>query len=146
MARIGHPHRRQLAGPEQSRQTFGVAPIGLDPIAGLLRYERWCRNDAAMAEALDVPVQTVPGRASLVAESQSAILARQRGNQLLRRGLTRVNLAEIANFAIAGNGHRIAQLRCIDPNENFVMICQGSPSLCEALPGPSGQPSNTHRG
>ena len=32
------------------------------------------------------------------------------------------------------------------PNESFAMMPHDSPSLCEALPGPSGQPSNAHRG
>ena len=34
----------------------------------------------------------------------------------------------------------------LDADESFAMMPHDSPSLCEALPGPSGQPSNAHRG
>jgi len=37
MSGIGNPHRRQLAGPVQLRQTGGVPPIRLDPVTRSLR-------------------------------------------------------------------------------------------------------------
>src|SRR5262249_61884792 len=40
----------------------------------------------------------------------------------------------------------IAQLRRIDSNERAVMMTHDSPSLLEALPGQSGEPSPQHRG
>ena len=46
MSRIGDPHRRQLAGPVQLRQTSGVPPIRLDPVARPLRDQRWRHHNA----------------------------------------------------------------------------------------------------
>ncbi len=49
---VSSPARRSLAKP------LGIAPIGLHPIAGLLRNERWCNDDAGVTEALNEPLQT----------------------------------------------------------------------------------------
>ena len=57
--------RRQFANPKQPRKAFGVATLGLDPIAGLHRNQRWGSNDAAMVKALDEPLQILAGRACL---------------------------------------------------------------------------------
>jgi len=35
---VGHVDRRQLPGTQQARELLAVAPVGLDPLAALLRH------------------------------------------------------------------------------------------------------------
>ena len=138
---VGHPHRGDLAGAQVAADALRVAAVGLHMITRLLRNQRRGRNDIAMAEALDQPVQAVAGRPRLVAERQLVVLGRQPGDELTRRRLARVELAEVAHLPLTprlGDGHGILQLRGIDSDESFSMMSHDSPSLCEALPGPSG--------
>jgi hypothetical protein len=149
MTLVRHPDGGQLTSPEQLREIDGVAPIGLDPITRLGRGQRRRHHDAVMAEALDQPVETVSRRAGLVAERQSSVFAREFSYELAYRHLSIVELAEISNLTVStgiGNRHRIAQFRRVQRNERFAMMLHDSPPLCEALPGPSGQPSSSHRG
>lgn len=67
---IRHPHRGQVARPVGARQFLGIASIGLDPIAGLRRYQRRCHDVTVHTEADQLPVQHVAGRASFVAHAQ----------------------------------------------------------------------------
>jgi len=146
---IGHPDRRQLTGSEQLHEIDGVAPIGFDPITWLGWDQRRCHHNAVMANALDQAVETVTCRASLVAERQSSIFAREFCHELTCLGFTIVDLAEIANLTVSagiGNRHRIAQFRRVQRHEHFAMMLHDSLSLCEAPPGLSGQPSSSHRG
>ena len=141
---VGHPHRRQLAGPEQPGQVLGIAPVGLDAVAGLRRNERWRHHDAVVTEALDQAVEPIPRRPGLVAERQLVVARGELGDELAGGRLGGVELALEAHFAAAsavGNGHRILQLRGIDSDESFAILSYDLPSLCEALPGQSGQPS-----
>ena len=48
---IRNPHRRQLAGPVQPRQTGRIPPIGLDPVARPLRDQRRRHHDAFVPAA-----------------------------------------------------------------------------------------------
>ena len=146
---IRHPDRRQLTGPEQLHEIDGVAPIGFDPITWLGWDQRRCHHNAVMAHALDQAVETVTCRASLVAERQSSMFAREFCHELPCLGFGIVDLAEIANLTVStgiGNRHRIAQFRRVKRHERFAMMLHDSPPLCEALPGLSGQPSSSHRG
>ena len=141
MALVGHPYRRQLAGTQQLRQVLGVAPVGLDAIAGLGRDQRWRHHDALVPEALDQTVEAVARRARLVAQRQPAILGAELGNQLAARRAGRVELAEIVHLPATPalrDSHGILQLRGINADEKFAIVSHDSPSLCEALPGPSG--------
>ena len=125
MARIGHPYGGEFTGSQKPSQALGIAPVGLDPVAGLLRYQRRRHDEALVTKALDQSLQAVAGRAGLVAERELRVLARQLRHQLARGGLTRVDLAEIAHLAcpaLLGDGHRIAQLRCIDADRVMASI------------------------
>ena len=75
MRRIRHPHRRQIPAPIAARQLLGIAPVGLDPIPGLHRYQRRGDHLALHPQLAQLPVQHVPGRARLVAHPQLLRLA-----------------------------------------------------------------------
>ena len=85
--RIRHPDRGQIAGAQQPGQGQRIAPIGLHPIAGLLRDQRRRHHDAVVAEALDQPIQPIAGRPGFIAERQPAMLRRKLLHQLARRRL-----------------------------------------------------------
>ncbi len=65
---IRHPHRGQLAGTVQSCEAYGIAPVGLDPIARALGNKRWRHHLAVMAKPGDLAMEVVAGRACLAAE------------------------------------------------------------------------------
>ena len=69
---VGHPHRGQLAGPQQAGELLRVAPVRLDPVAGLARDQRRRDHGAAVAEPGQLPVEPIAGRTGLVAEVQPA--------------------------------------------------------------------------
>ena len=137
----GYPHRRQVTRPQQPRQPFPIAPVGLHPVARLGWYKRRGHHDARVTQARDQTVQPIARRPGLVAERQLPVLASQPGNQLARGRIRRVDLARVLQAALPdtlGNRHRVTQLRRINPDESFAIVFHDLPSLCEALPGPSG--------
>jgi hypothetical protein len=141
MPLIGHPHRGQRAGAQQLRQTERIAPVGLHPIPRLPGNERSRNNQALMPKALDLPIQSIPGRPRLVAERQPLVLARKLLHQLRRRRRAVLDHAEKPHRACPPafrNRNRMAQLRTIKSHISFAIISHDSPSLLEALPGLSG--------
>lgn len=96
-----------------------------------------------MAERSDQPIETVAGRASLVAEMDSIELGGDPLDNSAHARIRCVDLAEEANFSLpAGIGNRdgVPQLRDIDSDKCFPIICHGSSSCDEDRLGPSEQP------
>ncbi len=73
--RIRHPHRRQIPGPVAAGELLDIAPIGLDPVAGLHRHQRRGHHLAVHAQLRQLPVQHVAGRSGLIAHPQARGLA-----------------------------------------------------------------------
>src|SRR5207253_8671877 len=97
---------------------------------------------------LDLPVEPVAGRPRLIAERQPLVFGGKLLHQLGRCSPGVLDLAEKPNLAHPPglrDRNRITQLRGIESYESFAMIAHDSPSLFEALPGRSGQPSRQHR-
>src|SRR5262249_23596917 len=95
-------------------------------------------HDALVTEALDLPIESVAGRAGLVAKRQTLVLGGKLPHQLRRCSLRIVDLAEkphLARPTAICNRHCITQLRGIETHKSFTMIAHDSPSLFEALPG-----------
>jgi hypothetical protein len=94
-----------------------------------------------MTKLGDLPVKPVAGRTGLVTKRQPVVLPGKLPHQLARRRRGILDLAEKPHLARSSglrNRHRIAQLRSIKGHESFAIIAHDSPSLLEALPGPSG--------
>jgi hypothetical protein len=53
VADVGLPHGRQLTGPQEARQAHRITPIGLYPVAGLIRGQRWRNHKARVPEPFD---------------------------------------------------------------------------------------------
>jgi len=130
--RVGDPDRGQLAGAQEAGQGERVAPVGLDPVARLPRDQRRRDDGAMVPEPGEEPVQAVAGRAGLVAEVQAVVLGgqpRRQAAHALRRG---VHLAEEAHLPVAPgvrDGHGVAQLGGVDPDEGFPYLGHGPSSL-----------------
>src|SRR6266436_2866266 len=138
---VRHPDRGEFVGTQQLCQAERVTPVGLHLVAWPLWNQRGRYHYAFEAEVLDLPVQPVAGRPSLVAERQPLVLDGKLPNQLRRCGRRVLDLPKEPNLATPAsvrNRNRIAQLRRIETHESFAIITHDSPSLREALPGPSG--------
>jgi hypothetical protein len=110
---VRHPHRGELAGAQQLRQTDRIASVGLHPIARPLRDQRWRDHLTLLPEARDLPMQPIPGRPRLVAERQSLVLGGELAQKLGRRRWRVLDLAEKAHLArttAIRNRNRITQL------------------------------------
>jgi hypothetical protein len=141
MTRVGNPHRGQLAGAQQLDQAQSVAPVSFHPIARTLRDQRRRNHNALVTEALDLAVEAIAGRPRLVAERQPLVFGGKLPHNLCRCSLGIIDLAQKPNLARptgVRDRNRITQLGCIESHESFAMIAHDSPSLLEALPGPSG--------
>jgi hypothetical protein len=64
---VGHPDRGQVAAPEAPGELHRIAPIGLDPVAGLNRHQGRSDHEASDAELCELPVQGVAAGAGFVA-------------------------------------------------------------------------------
>jgi len=94
-----------------------------------------------VVDVLDLPVDLVSRRPRLIAERQTLIFGGKLLHQLGRCSPGVLDLAEKPNLARPPglrDRNRITQLRGIESHESFAMIAHDSPSLFEALPGPSG--------
>lgn len=76
--------------------------IGLHPITGLPRDQRWCNNGAFMAQRADQPIETIAGRPCLVAEMDSIEPADDPLDNAALALIRGVGLAEKANFSPPG--------------------------------------------
>lgn len=73
---VWHPHRGQLASQMKSGQAYGVAMVGLDPVARTPGNERRRHHVAMVAEVQDLAVQLVSRCATLPRKhTQSGIQA-----------------------------------------------------------------------
>jgi hypothetical protein len=70
VSRIRHPHGRQVAAPEQAGELLGIAPVSLDPVAGLDGHQGRGDDDAGDAELGELPVEGVAAGTGLVASPQ----------------------------------------------------------------------------
>ncbi len=70
---VGDPDRCEVAAAQQSGELGRVAPVGLDPVAGLGRDERRGDDDALDAERGELAVERVAGRAGLVGDAQPGV-------------------------------------------------------------------------
>jgi hypothetical protein len=130
--RIRNPYRGQLAGTKLRDHAERIAPVGLHPIARLLRNEGRRHHNALVPKIRDLPVQTIAGWPRLVTKRQPTVLGCELSHELdgCRRRV--VDLAEEPHLARPPslcNRDRITQLRRIKSHESFAMIAHDSPSL-----------------
>ena len=106
--------------PEHSGQPLRIAPVGLHPVASLLRIERSRNANAGLAAALDQSVEAVTVWPRLSAERQLAVLDLEHGGQLaFFRGINADDRFAIVPPDLVGRralidwwvGHRGRQLR-----------------------------------
>ena len=138
MPSVRHPDRREFVSTQQLCQAERIAPVGLHLVARSLGNERRRHHDAFVAQLRDLPLQPVAGRPGLVTERQPLVLGAQLANELRSCRRCVLDLPKEPNFTAptgVRNRNRIAQLRCIDPDESLAIIAHDSPSLREALPG-----------
>jgi hypothetical protein len=132
MRLVRHPNRRQFPGPQQAGQRHRIAPVGFYPVAGPARDQRGRHHRTGMAEADDLPVQAVAGRAGFIADMQLAMLRRQPCEQLPHRLGAGFDLPEVAHLAPPprfGQRHRVLRLCGVDPDEGGAILPHGSASL-----------------
>lgn len=67
---VRHVDGVELPAAVGPRQGAGVAPVGLDPVSGLLGHVRGRGDDAVLAPRAQAPLQDEAGRAGLVGEVQ----------------------------------------------------------------------------
>ena len=95
---VRYPHRRQFARAVQPGQHQAVAPVGLDPVAGLLRNQRGCHHLAGVSQRLQLAHQPVATGSGFVHKRQRAPAFLQYAYQLHHR-LGRIgNLAHKTHF------------------------------------------------
>jgi hypothetical protein len=85
MSGIGNPHRRQLAGPVQFRQTGGVPPIRLDPVTRPPRDQRGRHDNAFVPRHRQLALDAISARSRLIAEPQLCSLPAELARQPLQR-------------------------------------------------------------
>ena len=133
---IRNPHLGQLAGPQQLRQHHGIAPVGLDLVAGLPRDQRRRHHIAAMAEARRQPIEVVAQRPGLVGEMQLlatlAELPQHRPDRLGRIGNGAEKLHRRRRLS-CDRRHRDRLLVDVQANENG-SLCHDPPPVSGALP------------
>jgi hypothetical protein len=108
MRRIGDPHRSQVTTPEAPGELRGIAPVGLDAVAGLHGYQRGGQDDAPDPELRELPVQGVAAGARFVARPQG--LGGPELADQLPHGLVMRNDAQRADCRAAGTACADAQV------------------------------------
>jgi hypothetical protein len=71
---IGNPHRRQLAGPQQTRERGRIPTVRLHALARLAGNERGRSHRTRVAEFGDQTMQPIARRTGLVTEMQPLVL------------------------------------------------------------------------
>ena len=81
MVRWRLPTPQSARPPVQSRQTGGIPPIGLDPVARPFRDQRWGHHNAVVPVRRRVTLDAIAARARLVAEPKPDDLAAELAHQ-----------------------------------------------------------------
>src|SRR6516164_8939434 len=89
---IRNPHRRQLAGPVQLRQTGGIPSIGLDPIACPLGDQRRGDHYALVSPGRQATLDAIPARSRFVAKPQGHAVAAEHRRRVMADRITYVGL------------------------------------------------------
>ena len=103
---VGHPDRRQFSGAVATRQFLRIPPVRLDPVPGFGRHQAGRDHLTGHAQLRELPIQHVPGGASLVAGPQMldwAELVNQFANRLqaVRDHAERADLSAFSATATA---------------------------------------------
>ena len=107
-----------------------IAPVGLDPLAGLAWDQRWCDYRASVPGRSQLPLNAVTARAGLVAEPQTTPAMSQLCSQHIQRswGIRDLAiLAHIASHACLGKRHRYRILVHIQPGVGDSLFHDPSP-------------------
>src|SRR5690606_37214539 len=109
MLLVRHPDRSQVSGSMRTCELLSIATVGLHAVACCLGNERRCNHNAIDAEARQLPVERVPRRARLVANSQLLLLAELAQNPTDRSDLMGNNPdgSHLASHFGYGNRHRV---------------------------------------
>ena len=109
MRRIGNPDRGQFSRPMQPGQHRRVAPVGLHPIARLLRDQRGSYHRAVMAEPAQQPVKAISAGTCLIAKMQSFAAPAQplrQPNQKVGAVLDHTVISDLAASPLVGDRNR----------------------------------------
>jgi len=68
VAPVRHPHRGEFTGAQQLGERHRIAAVRLQPVTRLPWDQRRCRDHAWIAKRGNEPIQTIAGRAGLVAK------------------------------------------------------------------------------
>jgi hypothetical protein len=101
MGGIGHPNRRELTRAQQFGEHDGIAPIGLDAIAGCARNQAGGYHVTEVPGFHDLPINTVTAAAGLVAQVQRGIVLAKLLEQLRKCSRCVVNGPVAQNLAVA---------------------------------------------
>jgi hypothetical protein len=118
MFSVGNPDGCEFAGSQQLSQRKRVTSVRLDPVARPPWDQRRRDHDARVAEIGYEPVESVPGRASLVAELDADVARSETLHETAHAFLRGVYLAEIAYLAASVSlrqSDAVPDLRNIDP-------------------------------
>src|ERR1700691_1674778 len=109
----------------QACERHRISTIGLNPLAWLLRNQRWCNDRAVMPESRHLAIQSVSGRTGFVADVQLPVTIRQLADRLLNSRRRAIELANIPNLPVApaiGNRQCMLLLGCVQPDECFAIF------------------------
>jgi hypothetical protein len=97
---FGDIDRREILRAHESCELRGIAPVGLDPISGLLGDER--RGDHPAGEPFlgEVAIEPVATRAGLVDEDQGVALGLELADELVDVALTSPDATQRDHFCI----------------------------------------------
>ncbi len=120
MGVVRHPDCRQLAGPMQFGQRYRIAAVGLHPVTGPARDQRWRDHDAILPQSVQQPMHAIAARAGFIAKMKPASGACQLLDQASQRLRRRRDLTVKPHLAAASRfreRHRRALLVNVQPHE-----------------------------
>jgi hypothetical protein len=132
---IGHPHRCQFTRAKEPRKRHRVTSVGFDPLARLLRDQRWRDDSAVMTQGPHLAVQSLSCRTGFVADVQPVVAIRQLADHFLDRRRRAVDLTKISDLTFAadiGDGHSVLLFHRVNPDECFTIRYTSSWSALRA--------------
>src|SRR5580765_7157740 len=132
---VGNGDERQLARSKVAPQLRGVPPVGLHPLAWLLRRQRRRGHLALVASLRQPSIQLVPARTGLVDDANLAIQSLQIRKQAPVAFLVRYQLELFRRLSFIPSVLRYRPLVCVivDPNpvdnlhDPFLLVCGSVP-------------------
>lgn len=146
MRLVRDPDRLPFSGPQKLGETYRIAPVGLDPVARLPRYQRGSCDAAWIPHARDETIETVTGESVFKAKMRAFVFTDNplhHSSYCIRRSINFTEIPNLTPRTLSAIAMALRDFAASIPTKTSISL--GSSSCDEDRLGHPEQPSEIQR-